>query len=214
MADHRNDAPVEAAVSAAILGQAQATRPFGDRSGQALPLQRGGTGAFTLAELLVATGVLVLLVLLATQLVNSAANITISGHKQMNGDLQARELFDRMSLDVMQMIKRSDICYHLKAPASATDCPSTECGTQPGNDEIAFYSGVPGYYASDSTGSQQSPVSLVGYRINSSVTTFGNKMERLGAGLVWNGASPSNLPEYTGDLPGVVESLGERNCHN
>ena len=141
---------------------------------------------------------LVLLVVLATQLLNSAANITTLGHKRMDGDSQARELFDRMAIDVMKMVKRSDVYYHLKASTSATDCPFTttppECGTQAGNDEMAFYSNVPGYYASGSTGSQQSPVSLVGYRINTSATTLGNRMERLGAGLVWNGVSASNPP--------------------
>ena len=40
--------------------------------------------AFTLAELLVSVGVLVLLVLLATQLLNSAATVTNSG-SQTNG---------------------------------------------------------------------------------------------------------------------------------
>lgn len=50
----------------------------------------------TLAELLVSVGVLVFLVLLATQLLNSAANITTLGHKQMDADSQARQLFDRM----------------------------------------------------------------------------------------------------------------------
>jgi hypothetical protein len=145
--------------------------------------------------------VLVLLVLLATQLLNSAATITSLGHKQMDADSQARELLDRMAVDVMQMVKRSDVYYHLKASTTATDCPFTtvppECGTQAGNDEMAFYSNVPGYYASGSTGLQQSTVSLVGYHINSSTTTptLANKMERLGAGLVWNGVSTgSNLP--------------------
>jgi hypothetical protein len=149
---------------------------------------------FTIAELLVTVSVLVVLMLLFTQLLNSAANITTLGHKQMDADSQARELFDRMAIDVMQMVKRSDVYYHLKTFTSATDCPSTECGTQTGNDEIVFYSNVPGYYASDSTGPQRSPVSLVGYRINSSATTLGKRMERLGAGLIWNGASVTNLP--------------------
>ena len=45
-------------------------------------------------------------------------------------------------------------------------------------------------------------MSLVGYRINSSATTLGNKMERLGAGLVWNGVSPSNLPNNAGHASG------------
>ena len=152
------------------------------------------TDGFTLAELLVTVGVLVVLMLLFTQLLNSAANITTLGHKRMDGDSQARELFDRMAIDVIQMVKRSDVYYHLKASASASDCPAVECGPQPGNDKIAFYSNVPGYYASDSTGSQRSPVSLVGYRTNSSATTLGNKLERLGAGLIWNGASVTNPP--------------------
>src|ERR1700692_2172568 len=51
---------------------------------------------FTLAELLVSVGVLVLLTLLATQLLNSAATIMTLGHRQMNADSQARELFERM----------------------------------------------------------------------------------------------------------------------
>jgi Tfp pilus assembly major pilin PilA len=195
MIDHETT-PVEAAVSAANLQSSQATRLREASSWQArLRPQYSRVNAFTLAELLVTVGVLALLVLLFTQLLNSAANITTLGHKQMDADSQARELLDRMAIDFAQMIKRSDVYYHLKAPTGgATDCPSTECGTQPGNDEIAFYSNVPGYYASDSTGSQQSTVSIVGYRINTSATTLGNRLERLGAGLVWNGASASNLP--------------------
>ena len=119
--------------------------------------QRGRTGGFTLAELLVTIGVLVVLMLLFTQLFNSAATVTTLGHKQMDADSGARELLDRMAIDVMNMVKRSDVYYHLKASTTATDCPAGECGTQPGNDEMAFYSNVPGYYASGSTGSQQGP---------------------------------------------------------
>ena len=61
-----------------------------------------------------------------------------------------------------------------------------------GNDKIAFYSSVPGYYPSAGA---PSPVSLVAYRINSlnGATAF-NKMERLGKGLVWNGVSATSTP--------------------
>jgi hypothetical protein len=148
---------------------------------------RGSGAGFTLAELLVSVGVLVLLVLLATQLLNSAATITTLGHKQMDADSQARELFERMAIDFAQMVKRSDVDYYLKAPATASDC--ADCSTQAGNDQIAFYSTVPGYYPSGSGRSQQSPVSIIGYRMNVSGTTLSNKMERLGVGLVWNGAT-------------------------
>ena len=66
------------------------------------------------------------------------------------------------------MVKRTDVDYYVKDryPARLT------------NDQIAFYSAVPGYYPS--TGAQ-SPLSLVAYRVNSNSTSIGsyNKLERL-----------------------------------
>jgi hypothetical protein len=181
MTDNRGATSVEAAVPAALLGQVQATR---------LPLQRRGAAGFTLAELLVTVGVLVVLMLLFTQLFNSAATVTTLGHKQMDADSQARELLDRMAIDVMNMVKRSDVYYHLKASTNPADCPAGECGTQAGNDELAFYSNVPGYFPSTAPNSNQwSSVSMVGYRIHASADTLSNRLERLGAGLVWNGAT-------------------------
>jgi type II secretion system protein J len=137
--------------------------------------QPGRSRGFTLAELLVTVGVLVLLVLLATQLLNSAATITTLGHKQMDVDSQARQLLDRMAIDFAQMVKRSDVDYYVKSPAN----PETS-----GNDQIAFHSTVAGYYPTGPTATQKSPLSLVAYRLNS-----GNRLERMGKGLVWNGVS-------------------------
>lgn len=138
--------------------------------------------AFTLAELLITVGVLVLLVLLFTQLLNSAATITTLGHKQMDADSQARQLLDRMAIDFAQMVKRSDVDYYLKSSATA---PLRRV-LQPGNDQIAFYSTVPGYYPSSGS---QSPLSLVAYRVNAQ-----NKLERMGKGLVWNAVSSTDTP--------------------
>jgi hypothetical protein len=133
-------------------------------------------------------GVLVLLVLLFTQLLNSAATITILGHKRMDADSEARQVFDRMALDFAQMVKRTDVdCF-----GKSTVAPFSVGGTMPGNDQIAFYSSVPGYYPP--TGSQ-SPVSLDAYRVNSDSTSSSyNKLERLGKGLVWNGVSTTDTP--------------------
>src|SRR6266853_2801920 len=153
MLDEASPTAVEAAVSAAKFSAVQATR---------LPLQHR-CRAFTLAELLVSMGVLVMLTLLATQLLNSAAKIITLGHKQMDADSQARELFDRMAIDFAQMVKRSDVDYYLKSSATGTGVRNL---LQPGNDKIGFYSAVPGYYLSGSTSTQQSPVSLVSYRVN------------------------------------------------
>src|SRR5262249_1339264 len=146
------------------------------------------TAGFTLAELLVTTGVLVLLVFLAAQLFNTTATVTILAHKKIDADSQARQVLDRIAVDFAQMVKRSDVDYYVKASGGVTQ----RTVPQPGNDQIAFYSCVPGYYPS--TGSQ-SPVSLVAYRVNASSTSSSyNKMERLGKGLVWNAVSMADTP--------------------
>src|SRR5919201_1728974 len=110
-----------------------------------------GRDAFTLVEMLVSVAILVLLVLLVTQLVNRAAAIATLGHKHMDADAQARQLFDRMQLDFDQMLKRTDISYYVK----------TAGNTQAGNDQIAFFSAVPGHY---SQSGYNSGLSLVAYR--------------------------------------------------
>jgi hypothetical protein len=131
----------------------------------------------------VSVSVLVLLVFLTTQLINSAVTVTTLGHKLMDADSQAREVFDRMASDFAHMVKRTDVSYYLKTGNSGST--STPMLNQ--NDQIAFYSTVPGYYPS---GGSKSPVSLVGYRVNTdSNSPAYNKMERLGKGLVWNGDS-------------------------
>jgi hypothetical protein len=155
--------------------------------------QRGRYAAFTLAELLVTVVVLVLLVFLFTQVFKGAATVTIQGHKRMDLDSQARQVLNRMAIDFAQMVKRSDVDYYLKSSWFASGAPPAPTGVtgvrtllQPGNDIIAFYSAVAGYYPS--TGSQ-SPVSLVAYRINAK-----NKLERMGKGLVWNAVSTTDTP--------------------
>src|SRR5437870_13504191 len=186
MSDHGDPTSVEAAVSAATRtrhachhncrdSRAGCGLDFAD--GFTLAKQRERVSAFTLAELAVTVGVLVLLVFLATQLLKSAATVTTLGHKQMDADSQTRQLLDRMAIDFAQMVKRSDVDYYVKS--SATPPPTGVRNLlQPGNDKIAFYSTVPGYYPS--TGSQ-SPVSLVAYQVNSDPTSSSyNKLERMG----------------------------------
>ena len=145
--------------------------------------------AFTLLELLVSMGVLALLVLLFARLLSSAASITTLGHKRMDTDSQARQLLDRVAVDFAQMVKRTDVSYYLKAGGNNMTDPS---GTTGINDRMAFFSTVTGYYP---TSSNQSPLSLVAYRINSDSTSSSyNKMERMGKGLIWDGVSSSYIP--------------------
>jgi hypothetical protein len=137
--------------------------------------------AFTIAELLVSVAVLTLLVLIASRMIESAANLTAQGSKRMDADSQVRPLLNRMAIDVSQMIRRSDVDYYVKSSLDS----------EPGNDRIAFFCSAPGYYPS--TGSQSS-LSLVSYRINDGLTSARNRMERLSKGLVWNGVSTTNNP--------------------
>jgi prepilin-type N-terminal cleavage/methylation domain-containing protein len=138
--------------------------------------------AFTLAEMLVSIALLALVVLFVSRLVNSAATITTLGHKRMDTDSQARQLLDRMAVDFDQMVKRSDVSYWVK----------TQKNTEPGNDQIAFFSAVPGYY---SQAGYNSNISLVAYRVNATSSSASyNKVERMGKGLALIGA-------YTGSMP-------------
>jgi prepilin-type N-terminal cleavage/methylation domain-containing protein len=132
--------------------------------------------AFTLVEMLVSVAILTLIVLLVVRLFNDAAILTNSGTKRMEADGQARPFLDRIAIDFAQMLKRSDLDYYVKTPGNV----------QFGNDQIAFYTEVPGYYPSAGS---QSPVSLVSYRVN-----VQSKAERLGKGLLWNGVSFSSTP--------------------
>jgi len=134
--------------------------------------------AFTLLELLVSVAVLAMLLVLILQLFNSAASVTGMGNKHMDADAQARALLDRLAIDFGSMVKRPDVDYYLKGRPSDNHQKSA-------SDQIAFYSEVPGF----SSGSP-SPVSLVAYRLNSST----HRIERLGKGLKWNGASTTDTP--------------------
>ena len=193
--------PVESAVPSGFL-----RRALGQNALRTAHTTARRTDAFTLAELVVSVGVLVLLVFLASQLVKSMATITTLGDKQMDADSQARQLLDRMTIDFAQMVKRSDVDYYVKSSWFASGVPPVPLGSsavrtvlQPGNDQIAFYSSVPGYYPA--TGAQ-SPVSLVAYRVNSDSTLPSyNKMERLGKGLVWNAVSTTDKPVVFMPIP-------------
>jgi prepilin-type N-terminal cleavage/methylation domain-containing protein len=140
--------------------------------------------AFTLAELLVSIAILALLILIVTKMIDSASTLTTMGNNRMDADSQARPVLDRMAVDLAQMVKRSDVDFFGKNTAA----PNSSGGAMVGNDQIALFSTVPGYYPP--TGSQ-SPISVVSYRVNSQ-----QQVERMGKGLVWNGvlATPTATP--------------------
>src|SRR6266540_1935150 len=157
--------------------------------------QRGRSGGFTLAELLVSLFALVIIVLMVTGLMTGPTAIIRTGHKHIDTDTQARFVLDRMALDFAQTLKRTDVDYFVKGPANYNShghgnghAWGRGLGTnQQGSDQIAFFSQVPGY---PSASEPQSPISLVAYRVNQRNASNNPSyltLERMGKGLHWNG---------------------------
>src|SRR5438094_1845426 len=142
------------------------TKPF------AIVNARRNSGAFTLVELLISVGVLALLILLVSQLMNSATAVTRTGSKHIDTDAHARAVLDRMALDFAKMLKRTDIDYYVKAPVGYKNPNAHGNGLklktgQQGNDQMDYLSQIRGYYHSGT----QPPVSLLAYRVNSVKTS-------------------------------------------
>ncbi|MGB8353241.1 MAG: prepilin-type N-terminal cleavage/methylation domain-containing protein [Chthoniobacteraceae bacterium] len=177
------------------------------------------SAGFTLVEMLVATVVLVLLVVLVSQLTNSAVLTTTNSRKHMDTDSQARTVFDRMASDFDKMVKRSDVDYifYKNSPGPA--------GSPGVNDSFFFYSEAPGYFDNPPPLTAQGTASLVGYRVNNDNPYYPGfpVLERLGKGLTWDGVtsgttpggpvflttlSGSAIPASTGYLDGNWTTLG------
>jgi prepilin-type N-terminal cleavage/methylation domain-containing protein len=142
---------------------------------------------FTLAEMLVATVVLAVLVLFVTRLVNHAAVVVTQGNKHMETESHVRPLFDRLALDIAQMVKRTDVSYYLKNQFN-TAGSIMGSGSAGLNDWLAFYSGVPGFYNDNGLG-YNSRYSVIAYRVNADPASASyNKVERMAKGLALNGA--------------------------
>ena len=157
---------------------------------------------FTLVEVLVSIAVTALIVVMAGQLIKSATAVATSAGKHIDTDIQARAVLDRMAVDLAKMLKRNDVDYYIKAPVGYKNPNAHGSGKhlktgQPGNDQIAFFSQVPGYYNTPPTNGL-SPLSLVAYRINAGSTASQTylQLERMGKGLLWNGAKNANNDPY------------------
>ena len=176
---------------------------------------RRTSDAFTLMELLISVVVLAIIILMVAQLMSNATAVARTGNKHIDTDTQARVILDRMAVDFAQMLKRTDVDYFVKAPTGYKN-PHAHGkglhlqGSQQGNDQIAFFSQVAGYNSTSSTSSTSlSPVSLVGYRVNSAQTTSPTylQLQRMGKGLLWNGVNngtTSTSPYPMVFLPGQI----------
>ena len=169
--------------------------------------QRGRSRGFTLAELLVSVFVVTIIILMVTQLMTSATAITRTGNKHVDTDTQARVVFDRMALDFAQMLKRTDVDYYVKQRTGYNGHGNGHGWGRGhngdlGSDQMAFFTQVPGYYPDGYVSGQQSPISLVAYRVNESSSSNPAyvKLERMAKGLVWN-AVDTNTNQNTAKYP-------------
>ena len=159
--------------------------------------------------MLVSVTVLILLILLVAKTVDTAATTVRPASKHIDTDTQARVVLDRIAVDFAKMLKRTDIDYYIKAPIGYKNPKAHGNGNklqsgQSGNDQIAFYSEVPGFYPSSGS---QSPLSLVAYRIdNSPASATYLQFQRMGKGLLWNGVN--NGTTQTSPYP-IVFTTGQ-----
>ena len=160
-----------------------------------VPLRRTAAG-FTIVELLISVLVVVIITVIAAQLMSTASAIARTGNKHFDTDTQARVVLDRMALDFAQMVKRTDVDYYVKQRIYKGHGNGHGCGQGHNadltSDQIAFYSQVPAYYPGGFVGGQQSPISLISYRVNEGNATNNpayGRLERMAKGLLWNGVS-------------------------
>lgn len=134
------------------------------------------SSAFSLVEVLVATVVVGLLLVLMLQMVSSTGQTTSSSQRRIDSDAAGRNVFAVMARDFSKAVKR---------PGADLDVIFSK---QAGNDKIFFLSEAPGY-SPPSQSTRVSPFSLIGYRINSRF-----EIERLGKALLWEDAQ--NQPMF------------------
>lgn len=139
------------------------------------PASKGRRAAFSLLEVLAGSAVFFILLLVVAQIVGSTSSITGLSNKNQEADIRARSLFARMAVDLGRMLKRPDVDYAFLKNT--------------GNDQMAFYSAVEGYY---DVGATPGAVSLVGYRVADN-GGFRN-VQRMGKGLSWLSDSSNASP--------------------
>jgi prepilin-type N-terminal cleavage/methylation domain-containing protein len=136
-------------------------------------------GGFSLIEVLVGIVVLLILMALIASMMGTATRLTDTTNRNIDATSEAEEVLDRIGQDMAGMVIRSDIDQYFINSS--------------GNDQMFVYSQTPGYFDSSTATPQQSPVSLIGYRISTSANpSIAPALERVAQGLTWSGTD--NFP--------------------
>jgi len=139
--------------------------------------------SFTLVEMLVAMAVLSLLILVVVKIVDFSLQLADSTGRIADSGIESKQVLDRIGSDIAGMVIRPDVDQlYYSGNSSAGE-----------NDKMFFYSQQTGFFNTNATAyyaTNQSPVSLVGYRINTTDSPSGLPvLERLARGLT---AGPDN----------------------
>jgi hypothetical protein len=153
--------------------------------------------------------VLVLLVVLVGQLVDSATSTVTRSRKHMDADSEARLVLDRMASDIARMVRSSNVDCVVKG--WYTNDPASP-NTMQGNDTLFFFSEAPGYYVGTQDAREINSISRIGYRVSpkSTVTNISTyALERFATLQNWeyevNTAGPMPYVTYvTNSSTGVA----------
>jgi Prokaryotic N-terminal methylation motif len=132
--------------------------------------------SFTLVEMVTAIAILALLLVLLFGMLDSASRLVDSAEKGGDSAIQAKQVLDRIGLDIAGMVNRSDVDQFYYQP-----------GINTGNDKMFFYSEALGYSSTSATTTNS--VSLIGYRIenNPNLAPPQPVLQRLSYGLALDG---------------------------
>jgi len=151
--------------------------------------------------MLVAMVVFTILILVVFKIVDFSLQLTDSTGRNADSGIEAKQILDRIGADIAGMVIRPDVDqFYYKAS---------------GNDKMFFYSQQTGYFNTSAAAyyaTNQSPVTLVGYRITTSTADSPSGLpvlERLSRGLTAGpdndtGGGPYTLPLQYLSFPAVT----------
>ena len=149
---------------------------------------------FTLLEILIGVAILAILGLLISQLITATSRATRMSNVGIDAAAQARLAFDRMSLDLAGLVKRSDVDF-VATNSFAAGPPYS----------LMFLSEVtsPGIVSTNNRG-----VSLVGYQINTTADSPRPALLRGGVPMAWSGSNSQGVTGLqTNGLPVSLTSI-------
>jgi prepilin-type N-terminal cleavage/methylation domain-containing protein len=151
-------------------------------------MSRSAPRAFTLLEVLAASAVFALLVLLVAQVLALVSSSVSRGGRRSTTEIEVRSLFARIGSDLRQAVIRRDVDFSAfkhegYLTPEAFGGVQVPANLQPGNDRMAFFAQTAGLAPGGLAGPQRSSYAVVGYDLASHDGT--PRLFRAARGLAW-----------------------------